>query len=239
MHTVFDFAAKRAELSPDAIAFEEVETGRRLTFAAVQRSRRARRGGAGAARHRRGRARRHPLPQLARPSSRCCSPAARPASSWCRSTGARRRPSSTPSSPTAARASSCMTRRPPRSLQRSASRRRARLIDFAAYETLIARATPPRCAAPRHRLAHRPHLVSALHLRHHRPAQGRDPDRRHGARQLHQRAAGDRPHRRRPHRQLPAAVPHRRHQPAHAARCSSPAAPARCSPSSRSTRCST
>jgi len=35
MQTVFDFAAKRAELAPDAIAFEEVETGRRLTFAAV------------------------------------------------------------------------------------------------------------------------------------------------------------------------------------------------------------
>jgi fatty-acyl-CoA synthase len=33
MHTVFDFAAKRAELSPDRIAFAEVETGRRLTFA--------------------------------------------------------------------------------------------------------------------------------------------------------------------------------------------------------------
>ena len=34
MQTVFDFAAKRAELSPDAIAFEEAETGRRLTYAA-------------------------------------------------------------------------------------------------------------------------------------------------------------------------------------------------------------
>ena len=34
MQTVFDFAAKRAELSPDAIAFEEVETGRRLSYAA-------------------------------------------------------------------------------------------------------------------------------------------------------------------------------------------------------------
>jgi fatty-acyl-CoA synthase len=34
MHTVFDFAAKRAELSPDVVAFEEVETGRRLTYAA-------------------------------------------------------------------------------------------------------------------------------------------------------------------------------------------------------------
>jgi len=34
MHTVFDFAAKRAELSPEAIAFEEAETGSRLTFAA-------------------------------------------------------------------------------------------------------------------------------------------------------------------------------------------------------------
>ena len=33
MRTVFDFAAKRAELSPDAVAFEEVETGRRLTYA--------------------------------------------------------------------------------------------------------------------------------------------------------------------------------------------------------------
>ena len=33
MHTVFDFAAKRAELAPDIVAFEEVETGRRLTFA--------------------------------------------------------------------------------------------------------------------------------------------------------------------------------------------------------------
>ena len=34
MHTVFDFAAKRAELSPEAIAFEEADSGRRLTFAA-------------------------------------------------------------------------------------------------------------------------------------------------------------------------------------------------------------
>jgi fatty-acyl-CoA synthase len=33
MHTVFDFAAKRAELAPGAIAFEEVDTGRQLTFA--------------------------------------------------------------------------------------------------------------------------------------------------------------------------------------------------------------
>ena len=34
MHTVFDFAAKRAELAPDAVAFVEHETGRELTFAA-------------------------------------------------------------------------------------------------------------------------------------------------------------------------------------------------------------
>ena len=34
MHTVFDFAAKRAELSPDAIAFEEPASGRCVTFAA-------------------------------------------------------------------------------------------------------------------------------------------------------------------------------------------------------------
>jgi fatty-acyl-CoA synthase len=34
MHTVFDFATKRAELSPEAIAFEEVETSRKVTFAA-------------------------------------------------------------------------------------------------------------------------------------------------------------------------------------------------------------
>jgi fatty-acyl-CoA synthase len=33
MQIVFDFAAKCAELSPDAIAFDEVETGRRLTYA--------------------------------------------------------------------------------------------------------------------------------------------------------------------------------------------------------------
>jgi fatty-acyl-CoA synthase len=32
MRTVFDFAAKRAELSPEAIAFEEADSGRRLTF---------------------------------------------------------------------------------------------------------------------------------------------------------------------------------------------------------------
>ena len=97
-----------------------------------------------------------------------------------------------------------------------------------------------RRAVPRHRVADRPHLVPALHLRHHRPAQGRDPDRRHGARQLRQRAAGDRRSPRADRtRQLPAAVPHRRHQPARAARCSSPAAPAPCWPSSRSIRCST
>jgi fatty-acyl-CoA synthase len=33
MHTVFDFAAKRAELAPEAVAFEAADTGRRLTFA--------------------------------------------------------------------------------------------------------------------------------------------------------------------------------------------------------------
>jgi fatty-acyl-CoA synthase len=44
MHTVFDFAAKRAELAPGAIAFEEVDTGRQLTFA--QFNERAARGAA-------------------------------------------------------------------------------------------------------------------------------------------------------------------------------------------------
>jgi fatty-acyl-CoA synthase len=34
METVFDFAARRAELSPEAVAFEEAGTGRRLTFQA-------------------------------------------------------------------------------------------------------------------------------------------------------------------------------------------------------------
>jgi acyl-CoA synthetase (AMP-forming)/AMP-acid ligase II len=34
MHTVFDFATKRAELSPEAVAFEEADSGRRVTFAA-------------------------------------------------------------------------------------------------------------------------------------------------------------------------------------------------------------
>ncbi|KAB2914588.1 MAG: long-chain fatty acid--CoA ligase [Hyphomicrobiaceae bacterium] len=34
MKTVFDFAAKRAELSPDSLAFEDIGTGRRLTFGA-------------------------------------------------------------------------------------------------------------------------------------------------------------------------------------------------------------
>jgi acyl-CoA synthetase (AMP-forming)/AMP-acid ligase II len=33
MHTVFDFAAKRAELAPDAVAFEEADGRRRVTFA--------------------------------------------------------------------------------------------------------------------------------------------------------------------------------------------------------------
>ena len=33
MQTLFDFAAKRAELQPDALAFAEVETGRRTSFA--------------------------------------------------------------------------------------------------------------------------------------------------------------------------------------------------------------
>jgi fatty-acyl-CoA synthase len=44
MHTVFDFAAKRAELSPGAIAFEEAGNGRRVTFA--QFNERAERGAA-------------------------------------------------------------------------------------------------------------------------------------------------------------------------------------------------
>ena len=34
MKVVFDFAAKRAELAPEAVAFEEHDTGRRITFAA-------------------------------------------------------------------------------------------------------------------------------------------------------------------------------------------------------------
>ena len=33
MRAVVDFAAKRAELSADSLAFEEIETGRRITFA--------------------------------------------------------------------------------------------------------------------------------------------------------------------------------------------------------------
>ena len=44
MHTVFDFAAKRAEIAPDAIAFEEADSGRRITFAAFNE--RAERGAA-------------------------------------------------------------------------------------------------------------------------------------------------------------------------------------------------
>ena len=34
MHTIFDFAAKRGELSPDAVAFVEHDSGRQITFAA-------------------------------------------------------------------------------------------------------------------------------------------------------------------------------------------------------------
>ena len=44
MHTVFDFASKRAELSPAAIAFVEHETGKQVTFAAFNE--RAERGAA-------------------------------------------------------------------------------------------------------------------------------------------------------------------------------------------------
>ena len=44
VRTVFDFAAKRAELAPEAIAFEEAESGRRITFAAFNE--RAERGAA-------------------------------------------------------------------------------------------------------------------------------------------------------------------------------------------------
>ena len=44
MHTVFDFAAKRAEIAPDAIAFEEADSGRRIMFAAFNE--RAERGAA-------------------------------------------------------------------------------------------------------------------------------------------------------------------------------------------------
>ncbi len=44
MQTVFDFAAKRAQLSPDAVAFEDADGGRRLTFAAFNE--RAERGAA-------------------------------------------------------------------------------------------------------------------------------------------------------------------------------------------------
>src|SRR5581483_10915468 len=44
MHTVFDFAAKRALLSPDAVAFEHADGGGRLTFAAFNE--RAERGAA-------------------------------------------------------------------------------------------------------------------------------------------------------------------------------------------------
>ena len=44
MHTVFDFAAKRAEIAPEAIAIEEADGRRRLTFA--QFNERAERGAA-------------------------------------------------------------------------------------------------------------------------------------------------------------------------------------------------
>ena len=71
----------------------------------------------------------------ARPSSRCCSPAARRAPSWCRSTGARRPRSWRPSSPTAARGCSCTMPPPPSLPARSPSAGDVRRIDFGAYET--------------------------------------------------------------------------------------------------------
>lgn len=37
MKTVFDFAAKRAEIAPEAIAFEDADTGRRVTFTAFNK----------------------------------------------------------------------------------------------------------------------------------------------------------------------------------------------------------
>ena len=119
MHTVFDFAAKRAELAPDAIAFEEVDTGRQLTFAHFND--RAARGAAvlerlGIAQGERVAILCHNCATFFEVLFAC----GKANSSWCRSTGDRRRPSSTPSSPTAARASSCMMRRPRVSLARSA-----------------------------------------------------------------------------------------------------------------------
>ena len=37
MRTIFDFAAKRAELSPDALAFQQCETEAKVSFAEFNR----------------------------------------------------------------------------------------------------------------------------------------------------------------------------------------------------------
>ena len=236
MQTVFDFAAKRAELSPDAIAFAEHDTGRQLTFAAFNdRAERC-----AIALERLGIATGERVAILCHNCATffevlfACGKAGAilVPLNW-RQTPAELAPVLADCGARlllhdAATADAC--RRARRSGRRAAHRLR-RLRDADRREQA--------CARARHGLADRPHLVPALHLGHHRSAQGRDPDRRHGARQLRQRAAGDRPDRRRPHRQFPAAVPHRRHQPAHAAPVPRRRHQHGAAPSSRSTRCST
>ena len=197
MHTVFDFAAKRAELAPDAVAFEEVESGRRLTF--TQFNDRAARGAAA-------------LAQLGitageRVAILChnCATffevlfACGKANIILVPLNWRQTPAELTPILADCGASLILHDAATAGLATAlGTASGAKLIDFAAYETLIAGSPPPRRGrvrgggkGARHRLAHQPRLVPALYLRHHRPAQGRDPDGRHGARQHHQRAAGD------------------------------------------------
>ena len=236
MHTVFDFAAKRAEISPDAIAFEEADSGRRLTFAAFNE--RAERGAAALERMgvAAGRARRDPVPQLGRCSSRCCSPAARPAPSWCRSTGARPRRSWRPIlADCGARIllHDAATAPLADALARSGE---ARLVAFDAWETLLAATAPAPArdtAWPTDRVWYllytsgttgRPKAVIqtvGMALANYINVQQATGLTAPTARSTSCRYSTP-----------PASTCTR-------CRCSSPAAPARCSPSSRSTRCST
>ena len=201
--------ARRAALTPDRIALEEVATGRAIDLCRTRPARRPRRR---LARRAQGSARATASRSSATTgstSSTCCSAAPSSARSSCRSTGGCRPPSSTDCSPTARRPCSVYGEEETEAAHALAGRPRGLCLD-ADYEARLA-------AAPDHQ--GRPQwpsagdLVPALHVGDDRAAQGRDLHLPHGARELRQYRRGDRPELDRHDRQFPASVPHRRDQP--------------------------
>src|SRR5262245_51417232 len=209
----FDFAAKRAQLSPDALAFAEVESGRQLTFAEFN----ARAEGGANLLERLGVAADDRVAVL----SQLCD-LFRGA---LRLRQDRRRPGATQLAPDRGGTRSDPGRLRRRQAAARHGHRRARASAGGPWRRALhqLRRLQPCCRqgglnlAPRWRLACRTHLVSALHLRHDGAAEGRDPNGWHGLGQCHQGAASHGAQQCRSYRQFPAPVPHGRHQFAHAA----------------------